>query len=79
VKDGGAIRIHNGRGHMHARARVTEKIPAGVVWMHDGWAGLNDLTSGTPVVADAAVDAFHALGFSGGQAAFDARVEVEAV
>ena len=79
VKDGEAIRIHNGRGHMHARARVTEKIQAGVVWMHDGWAGLNDLTSGAPVVADAAVDAFHALGFSGGQATFDARVEVEAL
>ena len=79
VKDGEAIRIHNGRGHMHARARVTEKIQAGVVWMHDGWAGLNDLTSGAPVVADAAVDAFHALGFSGGQATFDARVDVEAV
>jgi anaerobic selenocysteine-containing dehydrogenase len=79
VKDGGAIRIHNGRGQMHARARVTEKIQAGVVWMHDGWPGLNDLTSGTPVVADAAVDAFHGLGFSGGQAAFDARVDVEAV
>ena len=29
-------------------------------------------------MADAAVDAFHALGFSGGQATFDARVEVEA-
>ena len=79
VKDGEAIRIHNGRGHMHARARVTEKIQAGVVWMHDGWAGLNDLTSGAPVVADAAVDAFHALGFSGGQATFDACVEVEAL
>ncbi len=79
VKDGEAIRIHNGRGHMHARARVTEKIQAGVVWMRDGWAGLNDLTSGAPVVADAAVDAFHALGFSGGQATFDARVEVEAL
>jgi hypothetical protein len=64
---------------MRARARVTDKIPAGTVWMHDGWAGLNDLTAGGPVVADAAVDAFHALGFSGGQAAFDARVEVEAV
>ncbi len=79
VGDGATIRIHNARGQMGARARVTDKIPAGTVWMHDGWAGLNDLTSGTPVLADAAADAFHALGFSGGQAAFDARVEVEAV
>lgn len=79
VADGAAIRIHNERGAMRARARVTERIPAGAVWMRDGWAGLNDLTAGTPVVPDAAVDAFHPLGFSGGQAAFDARVEVEAV
>jgi anaerobic selenocysteine-containing dehydrogenase len=79
VADGAAIRIHNERGAMHARARVTDRIPAGTVWMRDGWAGLNDLTAGTPVIADAAVDAFHTLGFSGGQAAFDAHVEVEAV
>jgi anaerobic selenocysteine-containing dehydrogenase len=79
VSEGAAVRIHNERGAMRARARVTDKIPAGTVWMRDGWAGLNDLTAGGPVVADAAVDAFHALGFSGGQAAFDARVEVEAV
>jgi anaerobic selenocysteine-containing dehydrogenase len=79
VADGAAIRIHNERGAMQARARVTDKIPAGTVWMRDGWPGLNDLTAGAPVLADEAVDAFHALGFSGGQAAFDARVEVEAV
>ena len=79
LTDGADIRIHNERGEMRARARVTEKIPAGTVWMRDGWLGLNDLTAGAPVVPDAAVDAFHALGFSGGQAAFDARVEVEAV
>jgi hypothetical protein len=47
--------------------------------MRDGWSGLNDLTAGVPILADGAVDAFHALGFSGGQATFGARVEVEAV
>jgi len=77
VADGAAIRIHNARGEMAARARVTDKIPAGTVWMHDGWPGLNDLTSGSSVIPDDAVEAFAALGFSGGQAAFDARVEVE--
>jgi hypothetical protein len=41
--------------------------------MRDGWDGLNRLTSGAPVVPDDGVDLF---GFSGGQAAFDARVEV---
>ena len=79
VRDGAAIRIHNERGEMRALARVTDRIPAGTVWMRDGWLGLNDLTTGTPVMADDAVEAFHTLGFSGGQAAFDARVEVEAV
>jgi anaerobic selenocysteine-containing dehydrogenase len=79
LANGAAIRIHNERGAMQARAHVTDKIPAGTVWMRDGWAGLNELTAGTPVLADAAVDAFHVLGFSGGQATFDARVEVEAL
>jgi anaerobic selenocysteine-containing dehydrogenase len=74
VTDGAPIRIHNQRGALAARALVTARIPSGTVWMRDGWRGLNDLTAGAPVIPDAAVDAF---GFSGGQAAFDARVEVE--
>jgi anaerobic selenocysteine-containing dehydrogenase len=73
IKDGDEIRIHNERGDMRARAHVTARIPAGTVWMRDGWDGLNRLTSGVAVVPDAAVDRF---GFSGGQAAFDAKVEV---
>jgi len=76
VVDGATIRIHNERGAMAARALVTDRIPPGTVWMHDGWAGLNDLTTGAPVIPDAAVDTF---GFSGGQADFTARVEVAAV
>jgi anaerobic selenocysteine-containing dehydrogenase len=76
VIDGGAIRIANARGEMRARARVTPRVPAGTVWMRDGWAGLNELTSGAPAIPDAAVDAF---GFSAGQAAYEACVEVEAV
>ena len=73
LADGVAIVIRNARGEMKARAHVTAKILAGTVWMRDGWAGLNTLTSGDPVLPDAAVDA---LAFSAGQAAFDARVEV---
>jgi len=76
VTDGAAIRIHNERGALSARALVTTRIPPGTVWMRDGWLGLNELTAGASVIPDAAVDAF---GFSGGQAAFDARVEVEPV
>ncbi|HWT84533.1 MAG TPA: molybdopterin dinucleotide binding domain-containing protein, partial [Myxococcales bacterium] len=69
------IRIFNGRGEMRARAFVTDRVPPGTVWMRDGWEGLNTLTSGEPVLPDAAVDLFE---FSSGQAEFDAHVEVEA-
>ena len=58
-----------------ARARVTDRIPAGTVWRRDGWAGLNTLTSGDAVLPDEAVDAFR---FSAGQASFEARVEITA-
>ncbi|MBI2492702.1 MAG: molybdopterin-dependent oxidoreductase [Candidatus Rokubacteria bacterium] len=73
IVDGAAIRIYNARGEFEARAHVTPRIPAGAVWMRDGWEGLNRLTDGRAVLPDAAVDVF---GFSAGQAAFDARVEV---
>ena len=76
IADGAPIRIHNERGEMNARARVTARIPVGTVWMRDGWDGLNRLTSGVAVLPDAAVDLF---GFSGGQASFDAKVDVSAL
>jgi anaerobic selenocysteine-containing dehydrogenase len=71
--DGDAIRLFNDRGAMTARALVTDRVPPGVVWMHDGWAGINDLTSGGRAVPDAAAQAFPPAG----QAAYEARVEVE--
>jgi anaerobic selenocysteine-containing dehydrogenase len=73
LKDGARIRIFNDRGEFRARAHVTDRVPPGTVWMRDGWTGLNRLTSGAPVIPDEAVDTFD---FSGGQAAFDATVEV---
>jgi anaerobic selenocysteine-containing dehydrogenase len=73
VKNGDAIRIYNQRGEMPARARVTDEVAPGTVWMRDGWLGLNTLTDGAAVLPDEAVDIF---GFSGGQASFDAAVEV---
>jgi anaerobic selenocysteine-containing dehydrogenase len=76
VADGAPVRIHNERGDMRARARVTPRIPPGTVWMRDGWDGLNRLTAGVAVLPDSAVDALGT--FSGGQASFDARVEVTA-
>jgi Molydopterin dinucleotide binding domain len=56
---------------MAARAQVTDRVPPGVVWMRDGWAGINDLTSGARSLPAAAAQAF-----PGGQAAYEARVEV---
>ncbi len=73
VADGAPIRIHNTRGELRARAHVTPKIPAGVVWMRDGWPGLNSLTAGRAVLPDAAVGLFH---FSAGQSSFSAAVDV---
>ena len=74
LADGEQIRIYNGLGEMRARALVTDRVLAGTVWMRDGWPGLNTLTSGAPVLPDAAVDVFPS--FSGGQAEFETRVEV---
>jgi anaerobic selenocysteine-containing dehydrogenase len=76
VADGSPVRIWNERGDLRARARVTTRLPAGTVWMRDGWDGVNRVTSGAGVLADDAVDVF---GFSGGQASYDARVEVAPV
>ena len=71
IADGGSIRIFNDRGEMDARAQVTDRVPVGVVWMRDGWTGINTLTNGGRAVPDAAAKAF-----PGGQAAYEARVEV---
>ena len=73
LADGAPIRIWNDRGSFDARAHVTPRIPAGTVWMRDGWTGLNRLTAGEAALPDDAVDVFH---FSAGQARFDAMVEV---
>lgn len=75
LDEGASIRIYNARGQLTARAHVTGKVPAGTVWMRDGWPGLNLLTSGAAVLPDEAVDLF---GFSAGQATYDAMVEVSA-
>ena len=66
--------MFNDRGEMKARTLVTDRVLPGTVWMRDGWAELNTLTSGAAVVPDAAVDLFDT--FSGGQAEFEAAVEI---
>src|SRR5262249_12489659 len=71
--EGAPVRVFNERGAFHARAHVTMRVPAGPVWVGDGWTGLAAVTSGAPAIPDAAVDLF---GFAAGQATFDAAVEV---
>jgi anaerobic selenocysteine-containing dehydrogenase len=75
LRHGDPVRICNERGGMDAKAHVTDSVPPGVVWMRDGWAGLNRLTSCERVLPDAAVDVF---AFSAGQARFASEVEVSA-
>ena len=70
------IVIANQRGQFEARAHVTDDIIPGVVWMRDGWAGVNRVTSGAPIVSPAASTIVP--GAPGGQAAYDAWVEVRA-
>ncbi len=68
-----AIRIWNQRGEFLAHAKVTDRVPPGTVWIHDGWPGLNDLTSGAGVISDHATTLFP---FSTGQSGFDAFVDI---
>ncbi len=74
IASGTSIVIANKRGHFEAEASVTEDILPGVVWMRDGWAGVNRVTSGAPIVSLIANDIVP--GIPGGQAAYDAWVEV---
>ena len=73
IEDGAAIQIANDRGTCDAFAMVTDKVPSGVVWMHDGWPGFNTLTSGAKSLPDSATQIFP---FSVGQSAYDARVDI---
>jgi hypothetical protein len=54
-------------------AHITDDVPSGVVWIRDGWVGLNHLTSGDAVLTG---DALSLLPFSVGQADYCARVQV---
>ncbi|GCE31102.1 molybdopterin oxidoreductase [Dictyobacter alpinus] len=74
ITDGSAIQISNQRGQFEARAHVTDDVLQGVVWMRDGWSGINRVTSGDPIVS---IEANTIVpGIPGGQAAYDAWVEV---
>ena len=72
IASGDDVDIFNERGRMAAKARVTEKVQAGVVWMHSGWRGVNQLTSSVRQVPLAVARAFS----SAGAASYEARVDV---
>lgn len=68
--------LHNAGGALAVIAHVTGDVPPGVVWIRDGWHGLNHLTSGAGALTAAQSGLIHPTHFPGGQAAYDARVEV---
>ncbi len=76
---GSHIQVFNERGQMRARARVTDEVRHGVTWMRDGWIGVNSLTNGDAALAPLASDIIDPYAIPGGQAAFDALVEVRMV
>ena len=62
------IKINNERGEFGAKAHITDDVPTGVVWIRDGWVGLNLLTSGDAVLTG---DALSLYPFSVGQADYE--------
>jgi anaerobic selenocysteine-containing dehydrogenase len=68
--------LFNDGGELAVRLRVTEDVRPGVVWVRDGWYGLNHLTSGAETLRASQVDLVNAERIPGGQSAFDARVEL---
>ncbi|HEY4383648.1 MAG TPA: molybdopterin-dependent oxidoreductase [Ktedonobacteraceae bacterium] len=74
ITHGLPVVIANKRGQFEARAHVTSDILEGVVWMRDGWVGVNRVTNGAPIVSLTANEIVP--GIPGGQAAYDAWVEV---
>ena len=69
--EGAPVRAYNHRGELHATAYPTDRVPEGTIWLHDGWPGVNHVTSGARSVPDAAAAIFPA-----GSAGYEARVEV---
>ena len=73
IGHGDAIEIVNDRATVEAKARVTDDVPPGVVWMRDGWVAVNRLTSNNSCMTPEQAEALPILG---GQATYEALVEV---
>jgi len=74
IKNKESIEVSNSQGTFIATAKVTAKIQHGVVWVRDGWPGLNVLTKGNPALPNSALSTFP---FSVGQADFGAMVFIK--
>jgi anaerobic selenocysteine-containing dehydrogenase len=70
LSNGDGIKIYNERGEFRAKAHITDDVPPGVVWIRDGWVGLNHLTFGDAVLTGDALDLFP---FSFGQSDYAGR------
>jgi anaerobic selenocysteine-containing dehydrogenase len=77
IANGAAIIIANERGQFEAKAHVTDDVIQGAVWMRDGWSGINRVTSNSQIVPLVANDIVP--GIPGGQASYDAWVEVQQI
>jgi anaerobic selenocysteine-containing dehydrogenase len=75
IQHGAPIELFNDRGTADAVARVTEDVPPGVVWMRDGWVAVNKLTANEPCMTP---EQSQALPILGGQATYEALIEVRA-
>jgi anaerobic selenocysteine-containing dehydrogenase len=73
IRHADTLTIWNDRGTVEAKARVTDDVPPGVVWMRDGWVAVNRLTANEPCMTSDQAEAF---GIIGGQATYEALVEV---
>jgi anaerobic selenocysteine-containing dehydrogenase len=67
------VEVFNERGTSRAQALVTDDVPAGVTWMRDGWTAVNALTANESCLGP---EASEALPIPGGQATYEALVEV---
>ena len=76
ITAGDKIEMYNEASSFQAKAKVTEKIPTGTLWIHDGWPGLNDLTNAGPSISDEVAKLFP---FTTGQAGYDAFVDIRPI
>lgn len=73
ILDRAPIRLQNAKGAFDAVAKITDQVPDGTVWMHDGWFGLNGLTESRAVLPKTAL---HGFPFTVGQSDYQAEIEV---